>query len=67
MTLYTVESTEELAKNSDKTMKEAILDIYEDMSEDEIAVLKDLMIMMDVSNLVALLVNDFEDDVLDSN
>lgn len=67
MNLSAVENADELEQYSNTTMKEAILNIYDDMSEDEVAVLKDLANEdEDVSNLVALLENGFEDDVLDT-
>lgn len=67
MTLSATENAEEVEQYSDTTMKEAILNIYDDMSEDEIAVLKDLANDdEDVSNLVALLENGFDEEVLDT-
>lgn len=67
MTLSATENAEEVEQYSDTTMKEAILNIYDDMSEDEIAVLKDLANDdEDVSNLVTLLENGFDEEVLDT-
>lgn len=58
----------ETSQYEDVTMKEAILDIYDDMSDEEKEILKEMATEdKEISNLVELLENKFEDDIIQEN